>query len=89
MTRSRRILYKLARITENVLQTLFASRLSLCVMCTLTATHLTIMYACTRIRESEPLGCFIKQTGINIYEIPNMWGIPEIKPVTTGLASVY
>ena len=47
-------------------------------LCTFTATHLTLMYACTN-----------KQAGINIHTIPNMRGTPGIEPVTTCLASVY
>ena len=49
------------------------------VPCTLAATHVGL-----NIWLSEPLGCFIKQAGINIHIIPNMWETPEIKP---GLAS--
>ena len=36
-----------------------------------------------------PLGCLIKQAGIIIHTILNMWGTPGIEPVTTGLTSVY
>ena len=42
-------------------------------LCTLTATHLTLIYVCTYIRLSVPLGCLIKQTGIVIHTILNMW----------------
>ena len=42
------------------------------MLCTLTATHLTLMCAYTHIWLSEPLGCLIKQAGINIHTIPNM-----------------
>ena len=40
-------------------------------LCTLTATHLTItlIYVCTYIRLSVPLGCLIKQAGIIISSI--------------------
>ena len=38
-------------------------------LCTLTATHLTLMYVCTYIRLSVPLGCLIKQAGIIIHTI--------------------
>ena len=41
-------------------------------LCTLTATHLTLIYVCTYIRLSVPLGCLIKQAGINIHTILNM-----------------
>ena len=34
---------------------------------TLTATHLTLIYVCTCIRLSVPLGCLIKQAGIIIH----------------------
>ena len=40
-------------------------------------THLTLFYACTHILLSEP---FIKQAGINIRTIPNMWEHRESKP---------
>ena len=42
-------------------------------LCTLTATHLTLIYVCTCIRLSVPLGCLIKQAGIIIHTILNMW----------------
>ena len=58
-------------------------------LCTLTATHLTLIYVCTYIRLSVPLGCLIKQAGIIIPTILNMWETPGIKPVTTCLTSVY
>ena len=38
-------------------------------LCTLTATHLTLIYVCTYIRLSVPLGCLIKQAGIIIHTI--------------------
>ena len=58
-------------------------------LCTLTATHLTLIYVCTYIRLSVPLGCLIKQAGIIIHTILNLWETPEIEPVTSGLTSVY
>ena len=58
-------------------------------LCTLTATHLTLIYVCTYIRLSVPLGCLIKQAGINIHTILNMWETPGIEPVTSNLTSVY
>ena len=58
-------------------------------LCTLTATHLTLIYVCTYIRLSVPLGCLIKQAGINIHTILNMWETPGIEPVTSDLTSVY
>ena len=58
-------------------------------LCTLTATHLTLIYVCTYIRLNEPLGCLIKQAGIIIHTILNMWETPGIEPVTSSLASVY
>ena len=57
-------------------------------LCTLTATHLTLIYVCTYIRLSVPLGCLIKQAGIIIHTILNMWEAPGIKPVKSGLTSV-
>ena len=42
-------------------------------LCTLTATHLTLIHVCTYIRLSVPLGCLIKQAGIIIHTILNMW----------------
>ena len=57
-------------------------------LCTLTATHLTLIYVCTYIRLSVPLGCLIKQAGINIHTILNMWETPGIEPVTSDLTSV-
>ena len=45
---------------------------------TLTATHLTLIYVCTYIRLSVPLGCLIKQAGIIIHTILNMWETPGI-----------
>ena len=57
-------------------------------MCTLTATHLTLIYVCTYIRLSVPLGCLIKQTGIIIITILNLWETPGIEPVTSGLKSL-
>ena len=58
-------------------------------LCTLTATHLTLIYVCTYIRLSVPLGCLIKQAGIIIHTILNMWETPGIEPVTSDLTSVY
>ena len=58
-------------------------------LCTLTATHLTLIYVCTYIRLSVPLGCLIKQAGIIIHTIRNMWETPGIEPVTSELTSVY
>ena len=58
-------------------------------LCTLTATHLTLIYVCTYIRLSVPLGCLIKQAGIIIHTILNMWETPGIESVTSGLTSVY
>ena len=58
-------------------------------LCTLTATHLTLIYVCTYILLSVPLGCLIKQTGIIIHTILNLWETLEIEPVTSGLTSVY
>ena len=58
-------------------------------LCTFTATHLTLIYVCTYIRLSVPLGCLIKQAGIIIHTILNMWETPGIEPVTSGLTSVY
>ena len=58
-------------------------------LCTLTATHLTLIYVCTFIQLSEPLGCLIKQAGIIIHAILNMWETLGIEPVTSGLTSVY
>ena len=58
-------------------------------LCTLTATHLTLIYVCTYIRLSVPLGCLIKQAGIIIRTIRIMWETPGIEPVTSELTSVY
>ena len=58
-------------------------------LCTLTATHLTLIYVCTYIRLSVPLDCLIKQAGIIIHTILNMWETPGIEPVTSDLTSVY
>ena len=58
-------------------------------LCILSATHLTLIYVCTYIRLSVPLGCLIKQAGIIIHTILNMWETPEIDPVTSDLTSVY
>ena len=58
-------------------------------LCTLTATHLTLIYVCTYIRLSVPLGCLIKQAGIIIHTILNMWETPGIEPATSDLTSVY
>ena len=58
-------------------------------LCRLTATHLTLIYVCTYIRLSVPLGCLIKQAGIIIHTILNMWETPGIEPVTSDLTSVY
>ena len=35
----------------------------------------------TDIRLRDPLGCVIKQAGINSHTIPNMWGPPGIELV--------
>ena len=59
------------------------------LLCTLTATHLTLIYVCPYIRLSVPLGCLIKQAGTMIHTILNMWKTPGIEPVTSGLTSVY
>ena len=40
-------------------------------LCTLTATNLTLIYVCTYIRLSVPLGCLIKQAGIVIHTAYN------------------
>ena len=58
-------------------------------LCKFTATHLTLIYVCTCIRLNVPLGCLIKQAGIIIHTILNMWETPGIEPVTSGLTSVY
>ena len=58
-------------------------------LCKLTATHLTLIYVCTYIRLSVPLGCLIKQAGIIIHTILNMWETPGIELVTFDLTSVY
>ena len=58
-------------------------------LCSPTATHLTLIYVCTYIRLSVPLGCLIKQTGIIIHTILNMWETPGIEPATSDLTSVY
>ena len=58
-------------------------------LCTLTATHLTLIYVCTYIRLSVPLGCLIKQAGIKIHTILNMWETLGIEPMTSGLTSLY
>ena len=76
--------YKPARIKEVLSKLHSFGRL-----CTLTATHLTLIYVCIYIRMSVPLGCFIKQVGINIHTILNLWKTPGIEPVTSGLTSVY
>ena len=77
--------YNPARIKE-VYSKLHSFQASLC---TLTATHLTLIYVCTYIRLIVPLGCLIKQTGIIIHTILNMWETLGIEPVTSGLTSVY
>ena len=81
--------YKPARIKE-VHSKLHSFQASLC---TLTATHLTLIYVCTYIRlsQSVPLGCLIKQAGIIIHTILNFWETPGIEPVTSesGLTSIY
>ena len=77
--------YKPARIKE-VHFKLHSFQTSLC---TLTATHLTLVYACTYIRLSVPLGCLIKQAGLIIRTILNFWETLGIEPVTSGLSSVY
>ena len=41
------------------------------------------------IRLSVPLGCLIKQPGIIIRTIINLWETPGIESVTSGLTSVY
>ena len=56
---------------------------------TLSATHLTLIYVYTYIRLSVPLDCLIKQAGIIIHTILNLWETPGIEPVTSGLTSVY
>ena len=58
-------------------------------LCTLTATRLTLIYVCTYIRLSVLLGCLIKQAGIIINTIINLWEASGIEPVTSGLTSVY
>ena len=79
--------YKPARIKEvhSKLHLLQAS------LCTLTASHLTLIYVYTYIQLSVtvPLGCLIKQAGIIIHTILNLWEAPGIEPVTSGLTSVY
>ena len=55
--------------------------------CTFTATHLTLIYVCTCIRLSVPLGCLIKQAGIIIRTILNLRKPPGIEPLTSGLTS--
>ena len=77
--------YKPARIKE-VHYKLHSFQASLC---TLTATHLALIYVCTYIRLSVPLGCLIKQAGIIIRTNLNLWETPGIEPVTSGLTSVY
>ena len=77
--------YKPARIKE-VYSKLHSFPASLC---TLTATHLTLIYVCTYIRLSVPLGCLIKQAGIIIHTILNLWETPGIELVTSGLTSLY
>ena len=77
--------YKPARIKE-VHSKLHLFQASLC---TLTATHLTLTYVYTYIQLSVPLGCLIKQAGIIIHTILNLWEAPGIEPVTSGLTSVY
>ena len=71
--------YKPARIKE-VHSKLHSFQASLY---TLTATHLTLIYVYTYIRLSVPLGCLIKQAGIIIHTILNMWEreTPGIEPV--------
>ena len=58
-------------------------------LCTLTATHLTLIYVCTYIRLSVPLRCLIKPAGIIIHTILNFWETTGIEPVTSGLTSLY
>ena len=55
-------------------------------LCTLTATHLTLIYVCTYIRLTVSLGCLIKQAGMIIRTILNLWGTPGIEPVTSVYA---
>ena len=76
--------YKPARIKE-VHSKLHSFQASLY---TLTATHLTLIYVCTYIRLSVPLGRLIKQAGIIIHTILNLWETLEIEPVTSGLKIV-
>ena len=66
--------YKPARIKE-VHSKLHSFQASLCK---LTATHLTLICVCTYIRLSVPLGCLIKQAGMNIHTILNLWETPGI-----------
>ena len=56
------------RKVNSVFQPLFQAGCRLwCVHCTLTATHLTPVYACKPTRRlSGSLGCFIKQVRMNI-----------------------
>ena len=54
-------------------------------LCTLTATHLTLTYVCIYIRLSVPLGCLIKQAGIIIHTILNMWENIKSAPLPTEL----
>ena len=58
-------------------------------LCTLAATHLTLISVYTYIRLSVPLGCLIRQAGIIIHKILNMWESQGIEPVTSDLTSVY
>ena len=60
-----------------------------CVHAQLSFKHLALVYVCTYIRLSVPLGCLIKQAGIIIHTILNLWETPGIEPVTSGLTSVY
>ena len=50
-------------------------------LCTLTATHLTLIFVVQYIRRSVPLGCLIKPAEIIIRIILNLWKTPRIEPV--------
>ena len=68
--------YKPARIKE-VHSKLYSFQVSLCA---LTATHLTLIYVCTYIRLSVPLGLLIKQVGVITHTILSLWETPELNP---------
>ena len=80
-----KVSFKPARIKE-VHSKLHSFQASLC---TLTAAHLTLIYVCTYIRLSIPLGCFFKQAGVIIHTILNLRETPAIEPVPSSLRSVY